>query len=110
MRKLTNDEYNLVIFLLEDKPGTQQIVDNLHLREVEEIDDGGMGSLRFVSNDGTERKFGKEIAEFSLKDLDGMMVSFAIFFDEEGDIFELDIFKADFSPLIQFPSPPYTKP
>ncbi len=73
---------------------------------VEEMDDGGMGSLRFLSKK-SNRKFGREVAQISVMDQDNIPVSFSVFLDEDDDIYELDSFKADFSPLKQFPLPPY---
>jgi len=74
---------------------------------VEEMKDGGMGSLKFISTDGETHSFGQEIAEMTLLDIDGVPVSFAINLDESGNIFELDVFKSDFSKLKKFPIQPY---
>ncbi len=70
------------------------------------LDDGAMGSLRFSERgqDKGDRKLGKKVAELEFMDADGIPVSAVLFLDEAGHLFELDIFKADFSPLITIPS------
>jgi len=107
MRKLKTEELDLILSLLKDKASNKAIIDNLHNRMVEEMDDGGMGALLFLSDNEENRTFGEEIAEISLLDSDGVPVSFALYLDNEGDVFELDVFKADSSPLKQFPRHPY---
>ncbi len=66
------------------------------------MDDGGMGSLAFVSRKG--KKYGGILAEAEFHDADGTLVSAALFLDQEGELYELDIWKVDFSPLIRIPS------
>lgn len=68
---------------------------------VREMRDGGMGSLRFSGSD--ERRYGGTLAEAEFKDADGTAVSVALMLDEIGELFELDIWKVDFSPLIRVP-------
>jgi hypothetical protein len=108
MRRLKKEELDLITEMLENKSVAAQIIDRLPGRFVDEMDDGGMGSLRFVSDSEKSRKFGKEVASISLFDVDGIPLSFSINLDEDGDIFELDVFKADFSRLKTFPVPPYS--
>ena len=71
--------------------------------EVEAMNDGGMGSLRFSTSTETSR-FGESVAEATFKDTDGISVSAALFLDQDGQLFELDVFKADFSKLQKWPS------
>ncbi len=108
MRKLKKEEYDLIVFMLKDLPLLTQVTNDLSDKLVEEMDDGAMGSLLFVANESNKvRKFYKEIATVSFLDIDGVPVSFAINIDDDGDIFELDVFKGDFSPIKRFPVAPY---
>jgi hypothetical protein len=107
MRKLTEDEYELICFLLLDKPDAKQIINGLRDMMVEEMDDGGMGSFRFVNKNMPLGKFGRQISEITLLDEDRVPVSFAIFLDKDGDLFEMNVFKADYSRLVKFPTPPF---
>ena len=107
MRSLKKEEHDLIVYLLNDKPNTDHIIEKLPTLMVEEMNDGGMGSLSFLSHSGEEKKFGGQIAQVTLLDFDEIPVSIAIYIDEEDQIFELDVFKADYSPLKQFPLPPY---
>ncbi len=92
MRKLRKEEYDLIIYLLRHMPNTEDLIDQLEDSTVEEIDDGGMGSLKFIRNDKSVQKFGKMAAEISLLDKDKVPVSFAIMLDTDGNLYELDAF------------------
>lgn len=107
MRKLRKPEVDLITFLLKGNSKANHFIDGLPNVLVEKMKDGGMGSLRFVSAK-ENRLFGEEVAEISLQDIDGMPVFISINLDQDGDIFELDVFKGDFSPLKQFPVAPYS--
>ena len=72
---------------------------------VEQMPDGGMGSLRFLQENGPSRSIGREIAEATYVDEDGVPVEISINVDKDGELFELDMWKADFSPLLRFPEP-----
>ncbi len=70
------------------------------------LDDGNMGSLELFVNDNFEedRIFGKQIAECYFVDSDGVKVIVSLNIDTNGNLFELDIWKTDFSPLIEIPT------
>lgn len=68
---------------------------------VQAMRDGGMGSLRFPGVE--QRRYGSTLAEAEFRDADGTPVSVALMLDEAGDLFELDIWKVDFSPLVRIP-------
>jgi hypothetical protein len=72
---------------------------------VEDMSDGGMGSLRFRAADNRRRRFGRKIAEAEFADEDGTFVSAVMNLDEYGEVFELDIWRVDFSPLRRYPRP-----
>jgi hypothetical protein len=91
-RKLSEAERGLVSFLLG-----RDIPDSLEAEPMLE----GMGSLRFGSPD--DRKFGSCVAEAEFTDADGVPVSAALNLDQFGEMFELDLFKADFSPVQRIP-------
>ena len=67
--------------------------------------DGDMGSLCFQSAaDATpNRTFGETIIEGEFNDCDGTPVSFAINVDRDGMLYELDLWRVDFSPLQRIP-------
>ena len=71
---------------------------------VEEMNDGGMGSLRFLSRPKAERRFGAMVAEAEFYDEDGVVVSAAVNVDQWGDLYELDIWKTDFTALKRWPN------
>jgi hypothetical protein len=103
-RKPTHEEEKLLEFLV----GRVTITLPVDWKEellVRSMDDGGMGSLLlFPKGELTEkRKFGEQVSEFQFKDQDGVDVIASLNLDDEGNLFELDIWKTDFSPLIKLP-------
>jgi hypothetical protein len=91
-RSLTPKERDLVVFILGHSSPLQG-----HFDLVEEMNDGGMGSLRFVGS--ADRRLGECVGEAEFDDADGVVVSVALNVDQRGELFELDVWKVDFSPL-----------
>jgi hypothetical protein len=102
-RHLRLDETNLIVAMLASKREEQSLRQELAEALVEEMTDGGMGSLRFTGAAG--RKFGQQLAEAELQDVDGVVLNITINVDQYGSLFEFDVWKVDFSPLIRLPSP-----
>jgi hypothetical protein len=74
---------------------------------VEELQDGKMGSLRFHHGTVTDedRRLGTPILEGQFYDYDGTLVSLTVNVDGQGKLYELDLWKVDFSPTRKFPEP-----
>jgi hypothetical protein len=72
---------------------------------VQPMNDGGMGSLKLFPNEefSVERKFGSQVSDHTFRDKDGVDVIVSLYIDTTGNLFELDLWKTDFSPLIQIP-------
>ena len=70
---------------------------------VREMQDGGIGTIRFLS--GNDRRRARSIAEARYVDDDGVVVSIELSVDETDGLFELDFWKVDFSPLLRYPNP-----
>jgi hypothetical protein len=66
------------------------------------MSDGGMGSLRSV-NTKPRRRFGSALGYAQFRDSDGILVLAALDADQDGDLFELDIWKVDVSSLQRIP-------
>jgi hypothetical protein len=103
MRKLRIDEINIIKALLCSTGSNDygEILKNLDELTVEELNDEGMGSLQFISKE--KRKLCKTIAEAEFNDEDGVLVFLSLGIDSQGELFELDIWKADFSALTKLP-------
>jgi hypothetical protein len=69
------------------------------------MQDGGMGSIRFVAPRQQKRRFGKSVAQAEYVDDDGVPVTIAFNLDEKGEPYELDFWKVDFSTLQSHPEP-----
>ena len=72
---------------------------------VEEMADEGMGSVQFVNPNkpSRTRRMLERIAEKEFWDVDGVPILVSLNVDEVREIFELDIWKADFTPVRRFP-------
>lgn len=103
-RKLSEAEKSLIRGMLSGKADGEDIVRKLDEYEVEELNDGGMGSLRVVHPDSTARHFGRTVAERWFADVDKVSLSIVVSKDIEGDFFELDIWKVNYAPLCKIPT------
>ena len=99
-RALSEQERALILALL---PNDNAITSNLENAHVLDLEDGGMGSIRFIRN-GTRRR-SSAVGEARYFDEDGVVVSIEVSVDERGELFELDFWKVDFSPLRRYPRP-----
>jgi hypothetical protein len=104
-RKLRKEEADLIAAMVRNYPKAKELLSSLSERLVEDMKDGRMRSLRFRDADNREPRFGKKIAEAEFTDDDGTLVSAVVNLDESGQLFELDIWKVDFSPLQRYPRP-----
>src|SRR6266481_4516881 len=104
-RKLRNEEVDLIAAMVRNGPRADEILRSLPERLVQDMKDGGMGSLRFKDADNRERRFGRKLAEAEFTDEDGILVSAVVNLDDSGELFELDIWKVDFSPFKRYPRP-----
>jgi hypothetical protein len=102
-RRLLPTELDVIEALVRAVPGHEHLADDLANARVVEMDDGGMGSLRFAPSDDRRREFGSEISSAEFADDDGVLVSLALYVDQFGELFELDSWKVNFEPLVRFP-------
>lgn len=91
--------------LVEGRPEAKDIVPHLPDAEVEDMRDVGMGSVTFLRSGSAARRFGRQLRSATCIDVDGVAVSITVNLDQNGNLFELDFFKGDFSPLKRFPWP-----
>ncbi|MBN3755507.1 hypothetical protein G3N95_21365 [Paraburkholderia sp. Tr-20389] len=102
MRKLRPSELAFVKEMLKGVPDEERIASSLPDRLVDDMDDGGMGGLTFISS-RENRSLGPVLAEKQFADQDGVAVLATLNIDDSGELYELDILKVDFSPLKSFP-------
>ena len=107
LRDPSTEELAVISALVQAKPETRQYVGKLVGLRVEEMADGGMGSLLLVPKGAgnSERFVGKKIVAGDFKDTDGVLVSVTVNVDDANMLYELDIWKVDFSPLLHWPDP-----
>ncbi len=103
-RKLRTQEKEFISIMIN---GASQkwsyLLKLIDIIDVEEMNDGGMGSLKFVSDDD-DRQLGELIAEVDFVDSDDIPVSVVLNSDNSGKLFELDVWKVNFDALISWPS------
>ena len=99
MRAVLEREKPLIAHLVAQAKVT---VDISQLR-ASPMDDGGMGSLLFATA-GTDRRHAKEVAVCYFEDEDGVSVSATLNVDQHGQLYELDVWKVDNSPLRRWPA------
>lgn len=75
-RHLRPKEIAVIVAMLASKREEQLLREELATSLVEEMSDGGMGSLRFVGP--AERKFGEQLAKAEFQDEDGVTLSITI--------------------------------
>ena len=101
-RPLRREEFEVIQAMLQassDQPKPK--IDSSAF--VSQMDDGGMGSIRFLYPDPDPLE--KAFNEAQYTDTDGILVSLNLNVDKRGRLFELDIWKVDFSPLKRYPRP-----
>ena len=102
-RPMTADETNLLNLLLSNKKPQYARFSN----SVTTLDDDGMGSFLFSSDTNQTRPLKIiPIAEYLFHDKDGIPVLATLYSYSDGQLHELDIWKADFSPLLAYPDKP----
>jgi len=102
LRPLRAKEYSLILALLGHAREGEQLLRQLEHAQVRDMNDGRMGSLEFA---GGRRPRGRLLVEAEYLDCDGVLVSIALDADQSGRLYELDMWKVDFAPLQEFPSP-----
>jgi hypothetical protein len=100
---MSEAERALVTKMIKSTPYEGKLMRQLDRVLVQDMPDGGMGSIKFHKESSREPEYGEQIAEGAFRDRDGMPVSVTLSLDDSGHLFELDVFKADGSPLISYP-------
>lgn len=103
LRKLTEKEQSLLSLLI--KKANTNISINWDTILVRPMMDGNMGSLYLFPNGikDDNRLFGQQVSDFQFLDVDNVEVIASLNLDKNGNLFELDIWKTDFTALISYP-------
>ena len=70
-----------------------------------ELDDGGMGTIRFHVDKRIDGRYGRDVIQVLYIDSDNVTVVITLTEDNNGDLFELEFWKTDFTPLKKYPAP-----
>lgn len=105
-RSLTTDEKKLVQILLNNINFKYSQLNISFSDSVVTLDDGGMGSFKFFyTQEKTPTDLGIiPISEYQFKDKDNVLVLVTLYSYSNGKLYELDIWKTDFSKLISYPN------
>jgi hypothetical protein len=105
MRTIKKSEYDFLAIVFDSAGLNRDEFALSRNSQVEEMADGEMGSLRFCkANKDYHSKFGRAIVQGEFADRDGVPVSFTVNVYQRDAIFELDLWKVDFSPLQHLPA------
>ncbi len=102
-RHLRSGEKLLITQMVRGTRFEAQVLRDLAHALVEDMSDGGMGSIRFRAARRGKRLFGQQISEATFVDDDGIAVSATLNLDQHGELFELDLWKVDNSRLRRYP-------
>ena len=102
-RPLSSHERMVIKKMVSATDRADYFIEKIPFYRVENMNDGGMGSLKFINADGKECLVGENLIVASFFDTDGVLVYVFIDLDERGEISELDVWKTDFSPLNSYP-------
>jgi hypothetical protein len=105
LRPLSSNERELVQALSVGVYSQSEIEHQFTHALVRDMSDGAMGSIRFANSSADKPAFGREAVEADYIDQDGVLVRIALNLDQQGDLFEVDFWKVDFSPLLRYPRP-----
>lgn len=102
-RVLKLPELGLLVFLLRGKPHAEPLLATLYTIEVQEMGENQTGSLRFGAA-APHRRLGDKIASTRFLDEDGVPVLVSLYLDQQGELYELDCWKVDDTPLRRIPA------
>ncbi|MCL2037820.1 hypothetical protein FWG95_02340 [Candidatus Saccharibacteria bacterium] len=103
MRKLRDEERALLVAMVSISPRSPELIKSLDDCLVEDLKDGGMGSIRLHWEGDGERHYGLTLSEAEIIDSDGVPIKLYVDLDTDGKLYELDSWKVDFSPRISYP-------
>ncbi|MER2998824.1 DUF6984 family protein [Pontibacter populi] len=100
-RNLKDSEQNLIKHLIRisNKEGTFDIPEL-----VEDLKDGKMGSIRFVSSE-PDRTYSSDLVQVEYIDEDNVPVIITLTIDNHQKFYELEFWKVDFEKLVRYPRP-----
>ena len=101
LRTLRLEEDSFIRALLRRARDGEHLRLQLEHARVLDMNDGKMGTVQFAGHDN--RFLGSCLVEAQYVDLDGVPVNIVLNADTTGQLYELDIWKADFSPLQAYP-------
>lgn len=99
MRKLSLNETQFIEKMLSYVDIPYKLPMPLSEIFVQELNDGGMGSLEFIRETNDTRVFWKAILEANTYDIDNVIIMLELSIDSLVFLYQLDSFKGDFSPL-----------
>ncbi|MTJ79396.1 MAG: hypothetical protein F8N37_00005 [Telmatospirillum sp.] len=83
-RKLREEEKLLIGKMAGSSTAENEVLHRIVDVCVEDMKDGGMGSIRFHYDGGAKRVFGRNVSEATYRDADGVVVSIALNIDQFG--------------------------
>lgn len=82
-RKLKPEKIELITYMIKDAPEGKEIIGKLGRLIVEEMDDGGMGSLKVVVEGKDERSTSGVLKDMDFYDVDNMLLVISVILDTD---------------------------
>ena len=108
MRTLKKEEKEILEKMLYTSQWKNRFSIDLDNIKVQNMDDGGMGSIKFISKlkISEDKRVMKEcISKNEFIDKDGILVQISLNIDNNDNLYELDFWKVNFSPINKYPKP-----
>jgi hypothetical protein len=97
-REIRQEEKDLITHLIKQLPANSS---QYHIPLIViELQDGGMGSIQLTD----KGRHQKDLIQMQYVDTDGQKVIITLTENQAGELFDLDLWKVDFTPLKQFPT------
>jgi hypothetical protein len=103
-RRLRKNERDIIVAMLDGNPSHAELMSRLEADAVEDMQDGGMGGIRFFADDKGRRP-SLESRRRNTPTPTECLSAFVLNADAMGALYEIDFWKVDFSPLRRYPLP-----
>lgn len=104
-RRLRDEEKLLLVKMARGTSAENLVLSRIHDVLVQDMPDGGMGSIHFCPVGPDRHVFGRCVSEVVFRDEDNVPVFVSLFLTPRDELFEVDFFKGDGSRLRRYPKP-----
>ena len=104
IRPLRTEEKELLLSVIQHLANSLDLLSEIDEVLVEDLSDGGMGSVRVIRDNSYLKRKAMPYAQAMYIDEDSVLISVQINSDSFGRLYEIDIWKTDFSSVKRYPN------